>query len=167
MDLQARPSEGGTTVTVRNLIGRATVITALAATSLALVASPASARYSSYELSDGDAPTIERTVNTQNTPVDENGKHYCSLANPQGGSVYVKHGDTIKVTVPGSGDVGPSTLTYKCNDGKFEPVALVLDPSKYDFKADHAYVEASGALVLANADQTYTHSTSAGLYSQP
>lgn len=69
-------------MTIRNLTRRATILAALGVTSLALVAaSPASAIYRDYEAGSEDPPVTERTVNqqSQDPPVDENGKKSCQV----------------------------------------------------------------------------------------
>jgi hypothetical protein len=155
----------------RTFLGRITILAALGVTSLALIAaSPADAIYRSDEMTVDEPFVTERIVEQANeTPVDENGKHYCSLPNAGGGEHYVKHGGTITVTIPGdpARGIGATTLTYKCNDGKWEPVSAPPPTSDYRISADEAFVDADGTLVLADPHEEFTYTGDAGFYAEP
>jgi hypothetical protein len=138
--------------------GRSRILAALGVTSLALIAaSPANAIYRDYEAPSDQPPVIERTIdNTNQTPVDENGKKSCEYAKFGGGTGYYPHGTKITVTLPNG-----ASKTVTCNDGNWEE--SLRRPDGYRFRADLAYVDASGALVLENA---YQYSTSGQYYAQ-
>ena len=73
------------------LLGRIAILTALGATSIALIAaSPADAIYRDYEAAGDWEPVPTRTVYQQNDnpPVDENGKKSCPYVDGSGALTY-------------------------------------------------------------------------------
>ena len=118
-------------MTILNFTGRATILAALGVLGLALVAaSPAGAVSRSYEPSSAETPTVTRTVDTQSTPVDENGKKSCQDRTGD----YHPHGTTYILTRIDADGKG-ITYTMKCNDGQWdgtwEPVNYTNTSGQY------------------------------------
>jgi hypothetical protein len=130
--VRAKPEWEPRQMTIRSLTVRTTILAALGAAGLALVAaSPAGAINRSYEPTSYESPTITRTVDSQNTtPVDENGKKSCQDKTGD----YHPHGTTYVLTKIDSEGKGV-TYTMKCNDGQWdgtwEPVNYTNTSTQY------------------------------------
>lgn len=149
----------------RPFLGGVTILAALGATSLTLMAaSPADAIYRSYELSDSEAPVLERTAERDDAPTGET-KQGCNLKLPNGALDVYKHGDVVTITVKGS-DGTSYTVKFRCNDGTWEPASAVPQADEYHYEADYAYVDSS-ALVLVDPHEEYTYSGEGGFYAEP
>lgn len=150
-------------MTIRNLTRPATILAALGVTSLALVAaSPASAIYGDYEAGSEDPPVTEHTRNqqSQDPPVDENGKKSCQVKG-EFATYWVPHGSTI-IRESSNG----SRQKQQCEDGSWVIVSLAPGADDH-YLADEAYIDDSGALVLVNPREDYRYSSSGGVYAQP
>jgi hypothetical protein len=114
-----------------------TTLLGLAITSLALVAAaPASAISRSYEATMEEPPLIERVVHqTNQPPVDENGKKSCEYRKWDGSPGYYPHGTVITLKLPNG-----TEKSAKCNDGTWEEAMTQAEAAGYHLGAYEAYL---------------------------
>jgi hypothetical protein len=114
----------------RNLMARARVLATLVAAGAVLIAAaPADAIYRDYEGGFDDDPTIDRTIEKDDTGTAP--KEGCSvnLQNPDGSpgpTVKYDHGYSFSVQNKATG----KTHTFTCNDGKWEET-VNFTPTNY------------------------------------